>query len=335
MTKRAGTWLGAPLLLLLSCLRARAEVALEGSFVAARACPALQSLRKGSNPGIVLSPGHSYRILAKNKEAATHFLVQVDGAHPDRRWVEATCGQLVTAATALGPQAGGGETPAPASDGSPGYVFALSWQPAFCEGKSTKPECAAQTAEAFEASHFTLHGLWPQPRDNSWCNVSDTQRRLDREGRWEELPAVALSDPLRARLDERMPGTRSHLERHEWIKHGTCHGTTAEIYFREAVQLLDEVNASEVRTLFTSHVGQSLKTSAIRDAFDSAFGSGAGRRVRVNCARDGERRLIVELTLGLSGPITEQKTLAELLAAAPPTGDPGCPDGIVDPVGFQ
>ena len=76
-----------------------------------------------------------------------------------------------------------------------------------------------------------------------------------------------------------MPGTQSFLDRHEWIKHGTCYsGSDADTYFREAVSLIDEVNHSAVQTL-VAPIRSELTGSAVRHAFDVAFGAGAGDRV--------------------------------------------------------
>ena len=51
-------------------------------------------------------------------------------------------------------------------------ILSLSWEPAFCEGHANKRECASATPSGFDATHFTLHGLWPQPRRKQYCNVS-------------------------------------------------------------------------------------------------------------------------------------------------------------------
>ena len=42
-----------------------------------------------------------------------------------------------------------------------------------------------------------------------------------------------------------MPAVLSGLERHEWIKHGTCFGGEANAYFN-AAGLAEQVNASPV-----------------------------------------------------------------------------------------
>lgn len=211
------------------------------------------------------------------------------------------------------------------------FILAVSWQPAFCETAPSKPECRAQGPNSFEASNFTLHGLWPQ---REYCGVSAAIEQLDRDGRWSDLPPVELSPPLRAELDQAMPGTRSHLDRHEWIKHGTCFDGDAETYYAASLSLLRQLNESPAGRLFADNVGRNLTQSQIRATFDRAFGPGAGERVRVACAADGNRTLVTELTLGLWGSIGPDPDLPALLAAARPTRG-GCDGGIVDPVGLQ
>jgi ribonuclease T2 len=212
------------------------------------------------------------------------------------------------------------------------YVLAISWQPAFCETAEHRLECRSQTADRFDASHFTLHGLWPQRVD--YCDVSRTDQLADRDGDWSSLPAPELGEATLAKLREMMPGTQSGLERHEWLKHGTCYGEPADAYFADALAMLEAVNASAVRDLFARSVGRQLTQKQVRDAFDIAFGGGAGQRVRLACERDGQRRLITELTIGLTGEITAPADYRRLTLAARPT-DGGCDSGIVDSVGLQ
>ena len=65
------------------------------------------------------------------------------------------------------------------------YVLSLSWEPGFCAGHGDKPECAAETATGFDASHFTLHGLWPDP--NEYCGVAASDISADKAGDWNAL----------------------------------------------------------------------------------------------------------------------------------------------------
>ena len=328
---------------------AAAEVRLDGFFVAEDECAATQSIRTGANPGaIVTEIGRAYDMLAANKAAPSHFLIRVPGAEPDRRWVGVGCGVHAVAAAGtpapVTPPAGGtgGGQVGGTGHGGPAatrvdHVLAASWQPGFCETRPAKTECETQTPDRFDARHFALHGLWPQPRSNVYCQVAPDMAAADKAGRWEDLPDVALPQEVRTELDTVMPGTASFLDRHEWIKHGTCYGDTMEEYYSDSLAVMRDLNASAVRDLFAGNIGATLTSAQIRDAFDEAFGPGAGSRVRVACVTDPSngRRLIGELTIGLSGEIDGETSLADLIFAAAPTSDPGCPQGIVDAAGLQ
>lgn len=326
----------AVLLLLLTARTAYAEVPLDGSFLAQRTCPALQSINRQTNPGAVtVTPGTAYHVVAANNTEASHYWIVVPGAQPERRWVAVECGIIEGAEGAEG-----NTPPAPTPTRTqpkgpkPQYIFAVSWQPAFCEAHSNKPECRNQTADRFDASHFTLHGLWPQPRLNAYCGVGAADITADEDSDWNALPRVDLSASLRTALDQVMPGTRSQLERHEWTKHGTCYGATQEQYFTDALAMMTALNRSAVADLFATNIGRQLTQRQVRAAFDKAFGPGAGQRVRIACDRDGGRSLIGELTIGLTGAITGPDDFPALIAAANPT-DGGCDIGTVDRAGLQ
>ena len=320
-----------------------AQVAMQGSFMANGACPAFVSIKKQSNPGNVsVAAGQSYVLLGKNKDQASHYWIEVPGAAPARRWVAVDCGSVSDQAAAATPDT---QTPAvvqapaaaakPAGGGKPGFILAMSWQPAFCELHSDKPECVSETPDSFEASHLTLHGLWPQPRGNEFCSLSKEEAKTADAKPWAQWPEPELSAETRAKLDIVMPGTQSLLERHEWMKHGECYpGHVAETYFKDAIRLMDAVNTSPVRDFLAANVGKTIQVSDLGAKFDEAFGAGAGNRLKVACKRVGSRRVIVELTLGLKGDISAGTPLKDLIAASGPT-QPDCPSGIVDPVGLQ
>ena len=214
-------------------------------------------------------------------------------------------------------------------------LLAVSWQPAFCEQRPKRPECATQTATRYDATHFALHGLWPGPRNNSYCNINSMGISTDKSGRWGKLPDLRLDASLMSRLNQIMPGTQSYLHRHEWVKHGSCHenGSTNG-YYEDSLRLMNALNSSEVQILFSENIGMFLKTTAIQTAFDTAFGKGAGDRIRIKCKRDGERNLIQEITIGLYGEFDEEHSFSQLIQAARPTKS-GCTGGLVDPTGFQ
>jgi ribonuclease T2 len=317
-----------------------AQVKLQGQFMATQNCPAVQSIKKGTNTGnVAIAAGTSYRLLGKNKDAATHYWIEVPAANPSQRWVALACG--TTDATGAAPSKSSAAVDTPQGtvkpkpnpkgpkDGVPFFVLALSWEPAFCEKMRGKAECKNETATSYEASHLSLHGLWPQPRRNVFCGVDRATAALDDQHQWAQLPAPKLTAETKAALDKVMPGTQSVLERHEWIKHGTCYpGGIAETYFKDATRLVNDVNTSAVQVFIAANIGKTIQTSDLRAKFDEAYGKGAGARVRVACNADG---LISELTIGLKGDISSGTKLADLIAASDPT-DAGCPAGLIDAV---
>ncbi|HEY9056346.1 MAG TPA: ribonuclease T, partial [Aurantimonas sp.] len=81
--------------LLLVAPSAFAQVPMTGRFVAEARCPALQSIRKQTNPGgIATEPGVEYVLVGRNAEAATHYYVVIPDAEPPRRWVAVGCGRV-------------------------------------------------------------------------------------------------------------------------------------------------------------------------------------------------------------------------------------------------
>lgn len=319
-------------LLLIWAGGARAE-AFAAALVAERDCPATVAIKRDDNPGEVrLRSGDSYRVLGRDRAKATYYLLRIEGARPVDRWVAATCGRLEGGSESGGADPRGEGPPgAPVARGSTGghLVLAASWQPAFCERRDRAPECRNLSEGHPQARQFSLHGLWPQPIGNVYCGVAGRERGLSESGDWGRLPAPDLDGETRQGLAERMPGILSHLDRHQWTKHGTCYGADADTYFDHSMALLDELNASGVRALFESNLGQRVRATQVRDAFDRDFGAGAGARVRLVCNDGG---LITELRIGLKGPIGRGSSLTAPMLAAPPRG-PGCRGGWVDRAG--
>ena len=94
------------------------------------------------------------------------------------------------------------------------------------------------------------------------------------------------------------------------------------------------LNTSDVAELFAGNIGRKITLAQVRQAFDAAFGPGAGERVTMDCALDGNRTIITELTIGLTGEVTGPDDFGALIAAASPT-EGGCRSGMVDPVGLR
>ena len=308
--------------------KASASVKLEGWLIAQEACIASKSLR-GAN-GEELEPGRAYVLRGQNRaDDPSHYQIRLGESGNSDRWVRIGCGVHVVRVDG-DLNADENEVAATVTP----LLLAVSWQPAFCESRPRQRECKSQHEGRFDAAHFSLHGLWPQPRENVYCNVSARVKRDDKDRRWDWLPLLDLESSTRQELQEVMPGTASFLHRHEWIKHGTCYSDDPETYYWDSLRMMAQLNGSEVQELFASNIGQNLSAKAIRAAFETAFGPGSGKRVQVSCKDDGSRRLITELKIHLGGPLSEPASLADALRAGEKTA-PGCSGGIVDPVGLQ
>ena len=222
------------------------------------------------------------------------------------------------------------------SRGRTRFILAASWEPAFCQTNQKKAECRNQSSNNHDATNFSLHGLWPMRQE--YCDVSEDLKQADRGRDWKDLPAVQLSQDVKAKLDKAMPGTQSGLERHEWIKHGTCTKLSADQYFSIAAGLIAELNTSAVRDLFAQNIGKELDAESIKAAFDQSFGEGANARIKMSCRRVGDVRMISELTIGLSEDAIDpqqgsEPRLAKLIQGAGSTSF-GCDRGVVDVAGF-
>ncbi|MEO0678938.1 MAG: ribonuclease [Pseudomonadota bacterium] len=290
----------------------------EGTAEALSACPAMQSVRKGTNPGDVrLTPGAAYDVHEISRDGARLRLLVPGAPSEPLRWVEAACLRVQAAAA-----------PAPAEPGSTDNLLAASWLPAFCEEVGGRRECQALERGALPSAErgFVLHGLWPQPRSREYCGEAEYLKGL----RWSDLPRPSVDRATGLEVIRVMPGAASGLHRHQWAKHGSCYGAAggADEYFEDSVWLMRQLNASDVAVLFETYAGDRLEPEDIRDAFDQAFGRGAGDRVEVVCG-DG---LIQELRLSLRGTVVAGTTPLGNLLRAGATRRPGC-GGVVDVVG--
>jgi len=312
-------------------------------------CPAYNDMKHKTNSNRVqLKVGESYRILQKNKG---QILTLIDGERVAQRWVDEAC---------FGEKAKGTENKeavkvvkkeeAKKSDSkktasfadrlahnnkapvkskaktSKQNLLALSWQNAFCQTHQYKKECKRMDSKSFGAFEFVLHGLWPQPRNNQYCKVDKKQIGMDKNKQWNRLNKLDLNSTIRSELSKYMPGYGSNLHKHEWIKHGTCYGTSANDYYAAAISLLKQVNESKVQQYFKQNVGRVVTLKEVQKLFDKEFGSGAGKHVTMNC----KGGLVTELWLHTGNGSDDLGTL--LKGGEKPRSR--CQKGRVDAVGF-
>jgi ribonuclease T2 len=213
-------------------------------------------------------------------------------------------------------------------------VLGVSWMPGFCEKQSKTPECIRQTATSSDAQQFSLSGLWRIRK--TYCGVDAGLRDIDKKKNWLEMPELSLADDVKLQLANAMPGVASGYDRHQWVKYGTCSGMVAEDYYGRALQMLGVLNGSEVRRLFVDNLGATITEAEVKAAFNASFGPDAGDRVKMRCSKDGERRVITGLTIGL-GDLQDAEDGADLSAMIAAAGETkfGCVEGVVDEAGLQ
>ena len=106
------------------------------------------------------------------------------------------------------------------------YLLALAWAPNYCAGHPTDHSSECRTGGH---TAFVLHGLWPQANSGPPPMSCST------------APPVAA-----ATVDHMlnfMP-TRGLIQ-HEWQKHGTCSGLSAQDYFARVEQAFRNVHVPE------------------------------------------------------------------------------------------
>ncbi|UWQ22735.1 ribonuclease T2 [Jannaschia sp. W003] len=159
------------------------------------------------------------------------------------------------------------------------YVLALSWTPAWCalEGDARgAAECDAGTGRG-----FTLHGLWPQDG-----------------GGWPAYCPTAERAPSRARTAEEadLYGS-SGLAWHQWRKHGTCTGLSADEYYRLAREAHARVERPAVLEALERAV--TLPAAVVEEAFLEANPDFPADGVTVLCREGRIREVRLCLTRGL------------------------------------
>ncbi|WP_456394191.1 ribonuclease T2 family protein [Nitratifractor sp.] len=285
-----------------------------GSAEALEACAATNDLRGLKNTGnLHLKPGSTYELLRRHKG---HYLIRWEGQ--GQRWVPERCLKSIHSSH----RAAAKIQKSRRDSGLPSLLV-LSWHNAFCETHPNRKECRPLANPA--ANHLVLHGLWPQPRSRVYCNIPSRWRAADRQKRWRAIPSLDLPADLRQRLVKAMPGALSGLERHEWVKHGSCYDPDPVRYFSDAVSLTEQVDRSLVGEYLRANVGRRVTLLQLRRLFERSFGKGTGSRLAMECRRG----LLSELKISLRGKGSD---LRQLLEGAPSLRS-RCREGIVDAPG--
>ncbi|GED23552.1 ribonuclease I [Halomonas halmophila] len=188
------------------------------------------------------------------------------------------------------------------------YTLALTWHPGFCATRHDPPrECREARLRRGSEAGFVLHGLWPSlphqleergvERQHWWRKGCFIERERT-SGGFCEHPPLGLSEALDTQLDAVMPGRASCLGRYQYAKHASCLRLSAEDLFETSVALVEAVNASVFTDFVVTQRGGEVRRNDLIDAFESAFGEGKGRALRLECGGDGNR-LLTEVRIGI------------------------------------
>ncbi len=146
------------------------------------------------------------------------------------------------------------------------YVLALSWSPNWCaiEGDAKRSE---QCDERYDYG-WTLHGLWPQFH-RGWPSYCRTKAAPPRRRQTSEMSDIM--------------GT-SGLAWHQWKKHGTCSGLSAQGYFDLSREAYAKITRPEVFRRLDKAV--KLPASVVEEAFLKANPTLTADSLTITC-RDG------------------------------------------------
>jgi ribonuclease I len=175
------------------------------------------------------------------------------------------------------------------------YTFAAMWLPGICQAwTDVGTVCEKERNNPRVNTPFTLHGLWPsRPKRlieanidaSTWwhygCYWFDADQKIPKSA---DLPVLELPAELRVRLNEVMPLTQTHLDRHEYTKHISCFGPSPTQYFSAATQMIDALNTSEFAQWMNAHRGQTVSRTAIQTAFKQGFKQRDASAMQLRCA---------------------------------------------------
>lgn len=280
-----------------------------GTFQAIQSCPAYISKNSKTNPdNLMVEVNQSYTLKEINKSPPDWLRIEMPEHHNTLRWVSVHCG--VTDYK---------ERNSSTCDNNPGmadsYVLALSSQPGFCQTygyEAGKPECLKLSKNSYQASHLTLHGLWPNQdscgQHYGFCGVSPRSNHCD-------YSPLTFSTDVGTNLKKFMPSYNygSCLERHEWNKHGSCQVLSNNDYFSLAMRLTKEMDDTGFGAFLTAHKGDTVKLGSLRDLISKDLGTKNAGKVYLGC----KNGLLVDVFIVLPALIPFNESLVSLVNKAP------------------
>lgn len=295
---------------LLLPLNINAASSVSGIFEANQSCPAYVSKNAKTNPdNLTVQVNQQYQLKEINKNPPDWLRIEVPGHQHSLRWVSASCGTTRYTET---PNGNNCKSDPGMADS---YVLALSSQSGFCETygyESGKPECKKLPAGSYQASHLTLHGLWPNQnacgQHYGFCDASPKNSHCD-------YRPLEFSADVAENLKKMMPSYYygSCLERHEWYKHGSCQLLSPDLYFTLAMRLTTEADQTPFGQYLTQHKGQIVKLTQLKQVLSESFGKQNASKVYLGC----KNSVLVDILIQLPALIPLEESLESLVNKAP------------------
>lgn len=159
----------------------------------------------------------------------------------------------------------GGAGPGAAQGVADHYVLALSWSPTFCADKDPADEPLQCGLDADR--RFIVHGLWPNTADDAPAFCRTRHQRPSRR-------------TIRDMLDV-MPDRG--LVAHQWRKHGTCSGMSAQAYFETVRRAFERVNIPAGLSGLERAIA--VRPAVLREAFQRVNDALPDDGIYVRCRR--------------------------------------------------
>ncbi len=320
------------LFLLLGSASSLFAAKVSGTFEATKHCQAYTSKNKRTNPDDVrLVIGDKYDVVSVNvPEGTTWYLIDIPNIDQKQRWVYHECGKADVKVVKREKPKTPSECSTPNLEDS--YVFAVSWQPAFCEKMGdSKPECKVTDPKSFQASNFTLHGLWPNKK-SCGTNYGFCGEQKKVKGPFCNYPPLSMELLTWDGLEMVMPSAAagSCLQRHEWYKHGTCQDKNTNDYYEEAIDFVKQFNSGKVKELIDNSIGESVLATEFYEAVDKTFGKDAHKRMQIICYKD----MLIDIYINLPKDLSTSDKLGDLILSADEKFRNSCGDKfIIDKIG--
>ena len=113
-------------------------------------------------------------------------------------------------------------------------------------------------------------------------------------------------------LAEFMPGSQSCLQNHEWYKHGSCAGMSADAYYALSNHLVALFSQTNFNRYVADRKGQAVTRQELLDVFAQEFGAENKDFLSLRCNKANGESLLGEIQLVLKKDLGQLSSFAEV-----------------------